>query len=306
MDEAGEDLNSTTMKVQSSFETGSKAANNEDQGMLMRCTSTPLNNGNEVKKAFFVSPNNYSADSGIDSISSEASFLESQQPNKSSGAISKRTKVIITRSRSRRWSGTVESSCTPSTSSFLSIKSFDLRQFPKNDSGLDMEMSFFKRSRVVVYRPGLFEGRERLDLIKRLNDMQTYHILAMVWKHLSAEDLGRVLQVSTSWNTAILMDKYSMEKYVAAKERISENTLAHKQIQERMRLSKTSPRKALTSVSNLLLTPVKTENRRSPRLANSPTSSGGSQKRGIDELSKPMIVSPSKFRHRLFTEVIIT
>jgi F-box protein 5 len=165
-----------------------------------------------------------------------------------------------------------------------------------------MEMSFFKRSRVVVYRPGLFEGRERLDLIKRLNDMQTYHILAMVWKHLSAEDLGRVLQVSTSWNTAILMDKYSMEKYVAAKERISENTLAHKQIQERMRLSKTSPRKALTSVSNLLLTPVKTENRRSPRLANSPTSSGGSQKRGIDELSKPMIVSPSKFRHRLFTE----
>ena len=48
----------------------------------------------------------------------------------------------------------------------------------------------------IVYSPGVFHGRDRLDVVRRLNDMSASHILDKIWARLSAEDLGRALQVS--------------------------------------------------------------------------------------------------------------
>ena len=48
----------------------------------------------------------------------------------------------------------------------------------------------------IVYSPGVFHGRERLDIVRRLNDMNAIHILDGIWSRLPAEDLGRALQVN--------------------------------------------------------------------------------------------------------------
>ena len=88
-----------------------------------------------------------------------------------------------------------------------------------------------------------------------------------------------------------------MEKYKSAKETFDSNPNNHLEYQEKLRFrTRLSPRKALSAVSNLLLSPVKRnipEQRRSPRLLNNA---------GANEIPKPVIVSPSKFRHRLFAE----
>jgi len=88
-----------------------------------------------------------------------------------------------------------------------------------------------------------------------------------------------------------------MEKYKTAKETFDSNPNNHLEYQEKLRFrTRLSPRKALSAVSNLLLSPVKRnipEQRRSPRLLNNA---------GANEIPKPVIVSPSKFRHRLFAE----
>ena len=48
----------------------------------------------------------------------------------------------------------------------------------------------------IIYSPGVFHGRERLDIVRRLNDMSASHILDNIWSCLSAQELGRALQVS--------------------------------------------------------------------------------------------------------------
>ena len=48
----------------------------------------------------------------------------------------------------------------------------------------------------IVYSPGVFHGRERLDIVRRLNDMSASHILDNIWSCLSVQELGRALQVS--------------------------------------------------------------------------------------------------------------
>ena len=48
----------------------------------------------------------------------------------------------------------------------------------------------------IVYSPGVFHGRERLDIVRRLTDMSASHILDDIWSCLSAQELGRALQVS--------------------------------------------------------------------------------------------------------------
>ena len=50
----------------------------------------------------------------------------------------------------------------------------------------------------IVYSPGIFHGRERMDMVRRLHDMTATHILDKIWSSLSAEELGRSLQVSKS------------------------------------------------------------------------------------------------------------
>ena len=127
--------------------------------------------------------------------------------------------------------------------------------------------------------------------------MGTYHILAKIWKYLSIHDIANMLQVSIKWNYAIQCDHDAMERYHTAKERYNQNPIQQLEKQNRIRLSKLGPRETMSEISNLLLSPVKKappeRQRRSPRLNNGDT----------NELTKPMMVSPSKFRHRLFAEV---
>ena len=59
----------------------------------------------------------------------------------------------------------------------------------------------------IVYCPGLFHGRERMDILRRLNDMNATHILSSILSGVSAEDLGRALQVSKhNWSRVCLFD----------------------------------------------------------------------------------------------------
>ena len=52
------------------------------------------------------------------------------------------------------------------------------------------------QSNRIVYCPGLFHGRERMDILRRLNDMNATHIINNILTAISPEDLGRSLQVS--------------------------------------------------------------------------------------------------------------
>ena len=155
-------------------------------------------------------------------------------------------------------------------------------------------------------------------------------------------------QVSTTWNQSILDNKDAIARWQEAKNRLLENppptksgilrrltaasggNLPTPRSSQRLMLLKASPRKALSSVSNILLDPDSHEAQQIVR-RNKGTSvtsrstsavvlssnqrntlSDGKQnggcKRGGDMhqlRSLPsIIVSPSKLRHKLFTEVI--
>jgi hypothetical protein len=274
---------------------GTSSTNSYNHGFLTRCTSTPLNRGLVEKE--FLSP--YDVPNRVDFDSGFESDLSRSTP-------------IITRSRSRQWSGPalaptlgVTKSLSTSSSSLASISShassattvslisFDLRKFPST-SVKDQDIG--KR---IVFRPGLFEHMEFLDIIKRLNDRGTQHILTNIWQYLSGEEIGKAMQVSAHWNAAILSDRDTIDRYVEAKEiAMDQNTQSHKHICSR--LKNAGPRKALGTL-NLIESPVKPreQQRRSPRLANSPN--GNSKRKNPHELTA-QIVSPSKFRHKLFTE----
>jgi len=305
--EVGGDLNET-IEVQSCvlpnschLTNNSSSTNSYNDGFLTRCTSTPLNHG-LVGKAEFLSP--YDVPKKVDFDSGFESDLNRSTP-------------IITRSRSRQWSGPgsistigastlgvskslstsssslVSTSSHASSSTTVSLISFDLRKFPSTSV---KEENVGKR---IVFRPGLFEHMEFLDIIKRLNDRGAMHILTNIWRYLSAEEIGKAMQVSPHWNAAILSDRDAIEKYVEAKEiAMDQNTQSNKHICSRLKNS--GPRKALGTL-NLIESPVKPreQQRRSPRLANSPN--GNSKRKSPNELAT-QIVSPSKFRHRLFTK----
>jgi len=269
---------------------GSSITRSKNHELLSRCTSTPLSYGAIGKE--FVSPvPNVAFDSGFDSFESDIS----------------RSTPIITRSRSRQWSGPAltsdatssVSSSSAASSSKVSLISFDLRKFP-SVSAKDQNI----RKDRIIYRPGLFEHMEHLDIIKRLNDRGTMHILTNIWRHLDAEELGKAMQVSQVWNIAILSDSYSIDRYTAAKElAMDQNMQSSKQHVCSRLLRNSGPRKPFGSL-NLIESPVKPreqqQQRRSPRLASSPN--GSSKRRSHNELAPPQMVSPSKFRHKLFTE----
>merc|ERR1719510_827228 len=120
---------------------------------LTRCTSTPLNPGLSYNishdSSVFVSP--IQIDSGFESQLSVG------------GTSGSTILTRVTRSRSRH------------------LRS-DLRKYPKNDDDSGV-FDLSKNSPRIVYRPGLFEGYEFIEIIKRLNDMGTGHILALIWRH---------------------------------------------------------------------------------------------------------------------------
>ena len=89
---------------------------------------------------------------------------------------------------------------------------------------------------------------EFLDIIKRLNDRGAMHILTNIWRYLSAEEIGKAMQVSPHWNAAILTDRDAIEKYVEAKEiAMDQNTQSNKHICSRLKNS--GPRKALGTLN---------------------------------------------------------
>ena len=145
---------------------------------------------------------------------------------------------------------------------------------------------------------------ETFDILKRLNDMNTRHILTAIFAYLTPQDLGKCMQVSQSWNVAILLDKEAIERYSVAKEwSMDQNNIDNKHICSRLIQYKngtnTVARKPLESVCNLILSPVKHkehQQRRSPRLLNN------SPER-LRDLGPSVVVSPSKFRHKLFADV---
>ena len=95
---------------------------------------------------------------------------------------------------------------------------------------------------------GLFEHMEFLDIIKRLNDRGAMHILTNIWRHLSAEEIGKAMQVSPHWNAAILSDRDAIDKYTEAKEiAMDQNTQSNKHICSRLKNS--GPRKALGTLN---------------------------------------------------------
>ena len=159
----------------------------------------------------------------------------------------------------------------------------------------------FDLSEFYYFWRQFFAGRETLDIPKRLIDRGMTHIIELIWQHLGPKDLGRLLQVSHTWNSLVLNDKHAMERYTSAKNSFTENSIVNPHKCSRL-LNKNSVRKALKPITNLLLSPVKqhkppTHQRRSPRLASSPN---GGKKRSKEDLSA---ISPSKYRHKLFTEV---
>lgn len=290
-----EDLDDTVEleQVQEDFQ----AKNN---AFLSRCTSTPLviKGVSKIPDDFlFTPPPNVITDSGFESISDCSSAEKSKNNGSSPSQTKSRAVSVITRSRSRQWSGP---SSVQSTSS-SSLISLDLRRFPKDDSGLETSRRISYESRFIKPPPGLFEGREKLDIPKRLIDRGMKHIIALIWQHLGPKALGRLQQVSTTWNTLVLNDKHAMERYKSAKDSFTENSTVNPHKCSRL-LNKNSVRKALKPITNLLLSPVKPQKppthhqRRSPRLASSPN---GGKKRSKEDLS---VISPSKYRHKLFTD----
>ncbi len=239
---------------------------------LQRCTSTPLNQNAWPPK---ILEKNTEISTGLVFDSGFESDLST----------SSRATPIITRSRSRQWSG-------PASTQLKS----DIRQYPKEENGGQKR----KNRSIIVYRPGLFDQMTHLDIIKKLSNRNAKHILCTIWAYLSPKDLAQARQVSMSWNISILLDLDAMERFSQAKAQALEQNSKILDGHVCSRLLKNWPRKAFGSVTNLL-SPVKPLNqRRSPRLAGSP--GGGGTKRNINEIPT-QITSPSKFRHRLFAEV---
>jgi len=322
--EAGGDFN-YTVEVQSSMSPGgltkkrhrSSNLNSNSHAFLTRCTSTPLNRGGFLTtNQDFVTPgiltrerhrsSNFKSPDDIPNFGFDSGF-ESD--------LSRSTPGIITRSRSRQWSGpaststsfsstslassvTSSSSTTVSSgasSSTISLISHDLRKFTVKDQST-------RKRTFTHFRPGVLDKAvEKTDIIRRLNDKGTMHILTIIWQSLNPEELGKAMQVSQTWNIAILSDRDAIDRYIAAKElAMDQNSQSNKHVCSRLLKKSSGPRKALGTL-NLIESPVKPreQQRRSPRLANSPN--GNSKRRSPNELA-PQIVSPSKFRHKLFTE----
>lgn len=161
----------------------------------------------------------------------------------------------------------------------------------------------------TVYSPGLFVDRDHLDIVRRLADKNLDHVLDKVWACLPVIDLCRAMQVSSRWNQSVNASSGALARWREAKLQLSpENPKKKEAAQERLlqRTLRRSPRKALGNVSNLLAAddsgavfeaslhqPLETS--RTTRLR-----SGGSS--SIISQQPTLLVSPSKFRHRVFSD----
>ncbi|XP_040582268.1 F-box only protein 5 [Lepeophtheirus salmonis] len=128
-------------------------------------------------------------------------------------------------------------------------------------------------------------GRERLDILRLFQDMNAAHLFALLGSYLRGPDFVAMSFVSKTWNS-IVAHYFHIPKwnYLISLKSDYENSGY-----EEHHLQRSTPRKAMSNVSNLVA-------------SSSSTSSFGVQRRVPLTASTPLPTSPSKIRHRLFTE----
>jgi len=256
------------------------------------------------------------SDSGLGST--DISTYVSPVVQAKSGAIPKRTTQVVT--RSRKSSSGLDSDTFLSPQEQPAVKTrrggggrrSKLVAGPRDisrrwaDETTPSPLSRASTHRFTVESPGLFINRDHLDFVRRLASKNMSHILEKIWSLLPTSDLSSAMQVSSLWYSSVKASSTAMSRWREAKAMWSpENakTLSGKKgrSQRKARLLKTSPRKALGNVSNLLA---------DESLIFEASSDGSLQSTRLRQRSSsranplppPVLASPSKFRHRLFTD----
>jgi len=244
--------------------------------------------GGAVPKLSSVITRSRTSSCGLNSTDDSSLFLSPMEPQLLLKRKGRRKQQLATRDISRRWGqDATQDSCQLETSN---------------------------NHRFTVDSPGLFINRDHLDFVRRLSDKNMSHILEKIWSYLPVSDLGQALRVSSLWNSLIKDSVATVARLGDAKAKWSENAegnaAANKgRPQRKVKLLKSSPRKALGNVSNLLaeesrvFEPVSADS-----TAAAPPSSltrlrqQQHRVQAVNPNEASILTSPSKFRHRLFTD----
>jgi len=160
------------------------------------------------------------------------------------------------------------------------------RDISRHDSGLGTSgdgsllstTSFASSKTCTVYRGGHFAGRERLDFLRFLSEMNMDHVVEKVFSFLGAVDLCRVACTSVRWHDSLISDSPSNLKRIDFLIDCKKN---RENLEKSYRAPRLTPRKALGNVSNYQ-SKTKREREEGEKAGN--------------------VVSPSKVRHHLFRE----
>lgn len=127
------------------------------------------------------------------------------------------------------------------------------------------------------------EGKEALDIIKNLVEMNLSHVIGKILSYSSGEDLCKITQVSNVWRVALKSCHHHDSrrcKYLDKMKIERENFGVSLQVGKRI-----SPRrKVFGNVGNIQVSPTSVKRDRNP------------------SSSAPMLVSPSKIRLKLFMD----
>ena len=74
--------------------------------------------------------------------------------------------------------------------------------------------SFASSKSCIVYRGGHFAGRERLDFLRFLSEMNMDHVVEKIFSFLGAVDLCRVACTSVRWHDSLISDSPSNLKRI--------------------------------------------------------------------------------------------
>ena len=96
------------------------------------------------------------------------------------------------------------------------------RDISRHDSGLGTPSdgsllsttSFASSKSCIVYRGGHFAGRERLDFLRFLSEMNMDHVVERIFSFLGAVDLCRVACTSVRWHDSLISDPPSNLKRI--------------------------------------------------------------------------------------------
>ncbi len=65
---------------------------------------------------------------------------------------------------------------------------------------------------VYHFSPGSFEGREQVDVVRHLLEMNVDHVLDFILRHLDGEELCAVALVSKEWNSVLARNKNATKR----------------------------------------------------------------------------------------------